>query len=100
VAGWPALRKGAAWYVGDLHAHSGHSDGRTLGLDGERPRVPSQHVFDAARTARLDFVALTDHNTASHWADVDRLQALYADMLLLHGRGNRWVWRDRVWPQH
>jgi hypothetical protein len=84
--GWPTLRTTPGWYAGDLHAHSGHSDGRTLGLDGERTRVPPQRVFDAARAARLDFVALTEHNTASHWADVDRLQGLYPDVLLLHGR--------------
>jgi hypothetical protein len=43
-------------------------------------------VFDAARAAGLDFVALTDHNTVSHWLDVDRLQLYYDDLLLLHGR--------------
>jgi hypothetical protein len=43
-------------------------------------------VFDAARTAGLDFIALTDHNTVSHWLDVDRLQPYYDHLLLLHGR--------------
>jgi len=83
---WPTLRPEAGWYAGDLHVHSGHSDGRTAGPSGERLRVPPQHVFNAARGAGLDFVALTDHNTASHWADVDRLQPLYPTMLLLHAR--------------
>lgn len=86
AADWPTLRREAGWYAGDLHAHSGHSDGRTAGPSGERLRVPPEHVFNAARTAGLDFVALTDHNTASHWADVDRLQPLYPAMLLLHAR--------------
>lgn len=83
---WPTLRREAGWYAGDLHAHSGHSDGRTFGSSGERLRVPSEHVFNAARVAGLDFVALTDHNTASHWAEVDRLQPLYPTILLLHAR--------------
>jgi hypothetical protein len=83
---WPVLAQEARWYAGDLHAHSGHSDGRTAAADGARLRVPPQHVFEAARRAGLDFVALTDHNTASHWADVDRLQPLYPRLLLLHGR--------------
>jgi predicted metal-dependent phosphoesterase TrpH len=83
---WPTLRDGAGWYAGDLHAHSGHSDGRTVGPAGQRLRVPPEHVFDAARAAGLDFVALTDHNTSSHWSDVDRLQPLFPDLLLLHGR--------------
>lgn len=83
---WPTLRDGPGWYAGDLHAHSGHSDGRTAGSSGERLRVPPEHVFNAARSAGLDFVALTDHNTTSHWADVDRLQPLFHGLLLLHGR--------------
>ena len=83
---WPALMRGARWYAGDLHAHSGHSDGRTASPDGARLKVPAHRVFDAARREGLEFVALTDHNTASHWADVDRLQPLYPGLLLLHAR--------------
>jgi hypothetical protein len=83
---WPTLHNGPGWYAGDLHAHSGHSDGRTAGPSGERLRVPPEHVFNAARTAGLDFIALTDHSTTSHWAEVDRLQPLYRGLLLLHGR--------------
>jgi predicted metal-dependent phosphoesterase TrpH len=86
ASGWPTLRSGAGWYSGDLHAHSGHSDGRTIIASGERVRVPPEHAFNAARAAGLDFMALTDHNTASHWADVDRFQPLYPGMLLLHAR--------------
>jgi hypothetical protein len=48
--------------------------------------VPPEHAFNAARTAGLDFIALTDHNTTSHWAEVDRLQPLFRGLLLLHGR--------------
>ena len=83
---WDSLGATARWYAGDLHAHSGHSDGRTTGTDGRRLRVPPEHVFDAARSTGLDFVALTDHNTATHWAEVDRLQPQYPGVLLLHGR--------------
>jgi hypothetical protein len=83
---WPTLRSTPGWYAGDFHTHSGHSDGRTTLPTGVRIPVPPEHVFNAARTAGLDFVALTDHNTASHWSDVDRLQSLYPDLLLLHGR--------------
>lgn len=83
--GWPTLRAGPGWYAGDLHTHSGHSDGRTT-AGGARVPVPPAHVFAAAREAGLDFVALTDHNTAAHWVDVDRLQPLHPDLLLLHAR--------------
>lgn len=34
----------------------------------------------------MDFVLLSDHNTASHWLEVDRLQPYYDSLLLLHGR--------------
>ena len=82
----PLIKRGPGWFVGDLHAHSGHSDGRTTTRQGLRIPVPAHRVFDAARDAGLDFIALTDHNTASHWLDVDRLQPYYDDVLLLHGR--------------
>jgi hypothetical protein len=85
-AGGPVLRREPAWYAGDLHSHSGHSDGRTLTKSGATIPVPVHRVFDAARAAGLDFVALTDHNTTSHWLDVDRLQPYYERLLLLHGR--------------
>jgi hypothetical protein len=45
--------RGRAWYRGDLHLHTVHSDGR---------RTPGQ-LARAARTAGLDFVASTEHNT-------------------------------------
>ena len=82
----PVLRAEPGWYAGDLHSHSGHSDGRTVLASGARIPVPVHRVFDAARAARLDFIALTDHNTTSHWLDVDRLQQYYGSLLLLHGR--------------
>lgn len=63
-----------------------HSDGRLRSRRGARVGTPPHRVFDAAAAAGLDFVALTDHNTASHWLDVDRLQPYYDDLLLLHGR--------------
>lgn len=78
--------RGPGWFVGDLHAHSAHSDGRATSRRGAAVGTPPHRVFDAAVAARLDFVALTDHNTASHWLDADRLQPFYDDLLLLHAR--------------
>ena len=52
-----------AWYCGELHVHSSESTGRT----------PVDEVLRVAREQELDFVAVTDHFTASHWL---RLQAL------------------------
>jgi len=78
--------RGPGWFVGDLHAHSGHSDGRARSRRGEAVGTPPHRVADAAVAAGLDFLALTDHNTTSHWLDVDRLQPYYDDLLLLRGR--------------
>ncbi|MFD9002070.1 CehA/McbA family metallohydrolase [Streptomyces sp. NPDC059582] len=58
-----AKGRGRAWYRGDCHLHSWHSDGR---------RTPAE-IAALARAAGLDFINSSDHNTHSshaHWADV------------------------------
>jgi hypothetical protein len=55
----PAL-DGLTWLAGDLHAHTVHSDGALT-------------VAELARLAAesgLDFLAVTDHNTVSHHAEL------------------------------
>ncbi|MGW1081666.1 CehA/McbA family metallohydrolase [Kitasatospora sp. NPDC002522] len=55
---YPAERakgRGRAWYRGDCHLHTVHSDGR---------RLPEE-VAAGARAAGLDFIVSTDHNTSS-----------------------------------
>lgn len=82
----PVLSQSANWRVGDLHTHSMHSDGRAQSIGGQATPTPPHRVFEAAARAGLDFVLLSDHNTASHWLDVDRLQPAFDRVLLLHGR--------------
>ncbi|MGW0612814.1 CehA/McbA family metallohydrolase [Streptomyces sp. NPDC002788] len=58
-----AKGRGRAWYRGDCHLHSWHSDGR---------RTPAE-IGELARAAGLDFINSSEHNTHSahaHWADV------------------------------
>jgi hypothetical protein len=50
-----AVGRGAAWYRGDCHVHSVHSDGE---LNPEELAVQ-------ARAAGLDFIATTEHNSAA-----------------------------------
>lgn len=50
-----ATGRGRAWYRGDMHLHTVHSDGA---------RLPEE-MAAAARAAKLDFVASTEHNTSS-----------------------------------
>ncbi|CAM5592924.1 phosphoesterase [Streptomyces spiroverticillatus] len=50
-----AKGRGRAWYRGDCHLHSVHSDGR---------RTPAE-IAALARAAGLDFITTTEHNTPS-----------------------------------
>lgn len=69
---WPGarLRPGAitsnsAWFCGELHVHSSHSTGRS----------DVSTIVSVARERNVDFVAITDHFTVSHWRDIDALPA-------------------------
>jgi hypothetical protein len=53
------------WYRGDLHAHSEHSDGANT----------VDEIIDYTRRVGLDYFALTDHNTISHWDDLARINS-------------------------
>ncbi|WP_129840975.1 CehA/McbA family metallohydrolase [Streptomyces sp. RFCAC02] len=46
---------GRRWYRGDCHVHSVHSDGE----------LTPQRLLAEARAARLDFIAVTEHNAAA-----------------------------------
>lgn len=51
------------WYRGDLHAHSEHSDGANS----------VEEIVEYTRRVGLDYFALTDHNTITHWEELARL---------------------------
>ncbi|MET7312758.1 CehA/McbA family metallohydrolase [Streptomyces sp. NPDC005571] len=71
--GYPPERakgRGRAWYRGDCHLHSVHSDGK---------RTPAE-IATAARAAGLDFINSSEHNThTAHSA----WQGLWGDDLLI-----------------
>ena len=50
------------WWHGDLHMHTVHSDGDWTVAE----------LVSGARNVGLDFICITDHNTASHHAEIDR----------------------------
>lgn len=55
------VRPGAAWYRGDLHAHTPESSDAWGSHTAQDPATWAQH----ARTVGLDFIAMTDHNVVS-----------------------------------
>jgi hypothetical protein len=84
--GSPGPPEAGRWYPGDLHSHTVHSDGLNT--------IPE--LAACARQRGLDFLAITDHNTCSHHAEM----ALLADAGILlvpgeevttyGGHGNVW----------
>lgn len=80
------LRSGPAWYRGDLHLHTGHSDGSCATRTGARSPCPVHKVLEAAAARGLDFVAITEHNATSHHQALAELQPHFDDLLLIPGR--------------
>jgi PHP domain len=63
---------GRRWLAGDLHTHTVHSDGAMT--------VPELARFAVGRG--LDFLAITDHNTISHHAELPAAAAAHGITLL------------------
>jgi len=80
------LKTGPAWYRGDLHTHTEHSDGSCPSRSGKRTPCPLFLTLEAAAARGLDFVAVTDHNASAHFQDLAELQGYYDDLLLIPGR--------------
>lgn len=82
------LATGTRWYRGDLHAHTGHSDGSCASAAGTREKVPCPLFLtaQAARARKLDFLAITEHNTVSHANAIRELQPWLDDLLLMPAR--------------
>jgi len=79
------LRSGPAWYRGDLHMHTAHSDGACPSQGGAMVPCPVFRTLEAAAARGLDFVAVTDHNTVSQDQDLRELQPYFDRLLLIPG---------------
>jgi hypothetical protein len=77
------LRDEPGWYRGDLHMHSGHSDGSCSTRRGARVPCPLFLTLSSAAGRGLDFIALSEHNTVSQLHEVRELQPYYDDLLLI-----------------
>src|SRR3984885_9211117 len=80
------LAIGTRWYRGDLHMHTGHSDGSCKSQGGQRVPCPLFLTVQAAASRSLDFIAITDHNTDSHNEPLRELQPYFDHLLLIPGR--------------
>ena len=79
-------KSGWAWYRGDLHLHTGHSDGICASHRGVSVPCPVFKTLEAAVARGLDFIAVTDHNATSQNASMRELEPYFDDLLLISGR--------------
>ncbi len=80
------LREGPAWYRGDLHMHDAHSDGSCQSQSGQKVPCPLYKTVEDAAARKLDFIAISDHNTTSQYNDERELQPYFDQLLLIPGR--------------
>jgi predicted metal-dependent phosphoesterase TrpH len=80
------LATGTRWYRGDLHMHTGHSDGSCRSQGGTEVPCPLFLTVAAAATRSLDFIAITDHNAQSQYQQLRELQPYFDHVLLIPGR--------------
>jgi hypothetical protein len=80
------LRAGPAWFRGDLHMHTAHSDGQCPSQTGKMVPCPVYFTADAAARRGLDFIAITDHNASSQYDAMRELQPYFDKVLLIPGR--------------
>ncbi len=80
------LRDGPGWYRGDLHMHDAHSDGSCLSQTGASVPCPLYKTVEAAAARRLDFIAISDHNSISQYDAMRELQPYFDQLLLIPAR--------------
>jgi len=80
------VRAEAGWYRGDLHNHTGHSDGKCVSLSGKAAPCPLFLTLKAAVNHGLDFVVVSDHNVSDHVAEMAALAPYFDTLLQIPGR--------------
>ena len=93
-AGSEAAKIGAGrWLKGDLHCHTLHSDGANT----------VREIVENAVSLGLDFLAVTDHNTTTHHAELEHFAGL--PIILIPGEevttywGHANTWGLREWVE-
>jgi hypothetical protein len=86
------------WYLGDLHSHTGNTDAMCKSQSGNNVPCPAWKQLEAAASQKLDFLAVTDHNTQATFNELEQVQPYYDKLLLIAGeevttvRGHSNVW--------
>jgi hypothetical protein len=80
------IRSEAGWYRGDLHMHSGNSDGKCPSQLGNEVPCPVYRIVETATDKGLDYIAVTDHNATSQADALRELQPAFNKILLVPGR--------------
>lgn len=80
------IRAEAGWYRGDLHMHSGNSDGKCPSQLGNEVPCPVYRIVETATNKGLDFIVVSDHNTISQANALRELQPAFDKLLLVPGR--------------
>jgi predicted metal-dependent phosphoesterase TrpH len=80
------LETGTRWYRGDLHMHTADSDGSCVNQSGDHVPCPLFLTAQMAASRGLDFIAITDHNSLAHYAEMRELQPYFSKLLLIPGR--------------
>lgn len=92
------IKAGPAWYRGDLHMHTAHSDGTCLSMKGVRVPCPAFRTLETAHARGLDFISVTDHNTTTQNNSLRELAPYFDDLLLIPGREVTTFWgHANVW---
>jgi hypothetical protein len=95
---YTVLNPKPGWYMGDLHSHTGYTDAVCKSQSGKNVPCPAFKLFEAAAQQKLDFLAVTEHNTQAHFNEMEHVQPYYDKLLLIAGeevtttRGHTNVW--------
>ncbi|MBS0417933.1 MAG: PHP domain-containing protein [Proteobacteria bacterium] len=76
-------KAGPGWYRGDLHMHTGYSDGSCASHKGAEVPCPVFKTLETASARHLDFVAVSDHNGISQNHSLRELAAYFDDLLVM-----------------
>lgn len=82
----PVKGRGPGWYRGDMHLHSGHSDGFCVSQTGAKTPCPLYNTIVSASTRPLDFIMLTEHNAVSQTQVIRELQPAFDRLLIIPGQ--------------